>query len=103
MPRVRRGDSLYRVEWNKTEPTLIQYEVLTGTVLSIVVKDPSGKEHILVGKTVLSQFAVSPEKAVVGEFERIARDAVKHRRDALKAFRRVLQLGSLVPANSGKK
>ncbi len=97
VPRVRRGDMLYRVEWNKNEPVLIKYEVLTGTVLSIVVKDPAGKEQILVGKTLLSHFGVTPEKAVVGEFERLAHGAVKHRRDSGKVFRQILRLGNLMP------
>lgn len=100
VPRVRRGDVLYRVEWNKNDPVLARYDVVSGTVLSIVVRTSAGKEQILVGRNLMSQFAISPEQALVAEFERIAREALRHERDATRAFRQVLQLGSLLP---GKK
>ncbi len=103
VPRVRKGDFLYRVEWVRNEPVLEKFEVITGTVLSIVVRSDSGREQILVGKAVLGQYSVSPEKAVVAEFQNIARSALKHDRDSLKALKQILQLGVLIPEPSKKK
>lgn len=95
-PRASRGDTLYRVEWTKGKPSLCAYVVVTGAASSIVVRNPSGKEQILVGKTTLSQFDLTKEGAVARDFARIALDVVKVRVDAFKALNQSRMLSDLL-------
>jgi len=96
IPRFRRGSKIYRVEWNKQKPFVVEYEVETGSVLSIVVKDNKGREHIVVGKEMLQQFADTPQIAVAADFERICTDVIKHGSDTVGCLKSVVQLGDLI-------
>ena len=98
-PRFRRGSVVFRSGWNKQKPVLMKYTVETGSVLSIVVKDTSGKEQIIVGREMLRQFSESADDAIGLEFERIATDVVKHGKDATKCLQQAALLHSLL----GKK
>lgn len=99
IPRFRRGSVVYRVEWTKQKAQLVKYEVQTGSVLSIVIKDSSGKEQIIVGRETLKQFSEQPETAVLLEFERISIEVVKTGKDLAASLQQVMQLGPLM----GKK
>lgn len=99
IPRFRRSSVVFRVEWNKQKPVLMKYTVETGSVLSIVVKDTSGKEQIIVGREMLRQFSDSADEAIGLEFARIATDVVKHGKDARKCLQQAALLGDLL----GKK
>lgn len=99
LPRFRRASIVYRVEWKKQKAQLVKYEVQTGSVLSIVIKDSTGKEQIIVGRETLKQFSEQPDNAVLLEFERIAVEVVKTGKDLATSLEQSMQLAPLL----GKK
>lgn len=94
-PRAARGSSIYRVEWKKDTPHVVEYVVQTSATSSIVVHDSQGQEHILVGKQTLRQYGNTPEDAIYREFERLSTLVARNGANARQAMQQTARLGQL--------
>jgi hypothetical protein len=94
-PRAARGTSIYRVEWKKDAPSIVEYVVQASATSSIVVHDAEGHEHILVGKQTLRQYGNTPNDAVFREFERLATLVARNGADSRQALQQTVLLGQL--------
>ncbi|MCA9059634.1 MAG: hypothetical protein KDA85_14100 [Planctomycetaceae bacterium] len=95
-PRVKRGDTVYCVEWKKNKPTVVEFPVASAAHSSIVVLEPNGTEKILVGKQTLSRYAASNGDAVAKEFLRLAKQAQADEANAINVLKQVIALGALL-------
>ena len=95
-PRVIRGDSIYRVEWKKERPLLVQYSVQAAAASSMAVRDANGREQLLMGKEILQQFAKTPDDAIFKEFESIAEKVIKHGVERKQALARCAALAAIL-------
>lgn len=71
VPKVRRGDVVFRVEWKKDQPAVVRYKVHSAAVSSMVITAADGREENLMGKESLQHFGLSADDAVLREFSHL--------------------------------
>lgn len=94
--RPRRGQTIFRVEWKKDQPHLVPYVVETFASSSLAVRNPAGKEQVIIGVDALAQFGASLEDALSRDFLRIATAVVKTGSDSKKALSSAGKLAMLL-------
>ena len=94
--RPRRGQTIFRVEWKKDQPTVVPYVVETFASSSLAVRSPAGKEQVIMGVEALAQFGATQEDALSRDFVRIATSVVKTGTDSRKALSSVGKLATLL-------
>ena len=94
--RPRRGQTIFRVEWKKDQPTVVPYVVETFASSSLAVRTPAGKELVIMGVDALAPFGSSQEDALSRDFVRIATAVVKTGSDSKKALSSVGKLATLM-------
>ncbi len=94
--RPRRGQTIFRVEWKKDQPIVVPYVVETFASSSLAVRNPAGKEQVIMGVDALSQFGSTQEDALSRDFIRIATAVVKTGTDSKKALNSVGKLATLL-------
>jgi len=77
-PRVRRGDTVFRVEWKRDQPSVVRYSVHSAATSAIVIQDSAGREEILLGKESLRNFGITSTDAVCREFQNLASRVAKN-------------------------
>lgn len=94
--RPRRGQTIFRVEWKKDQPTVVPYVVETFASSSLAVRNPAGKEQVIMGVDALAQFGATQEEALGRDFMRIATTVVKTGADSKKALNHAGKLATLM-------
>ena len=94
--RPRRGQTIFRVEWKMDQPTVVPYVVETFASSSLAVRNPAGKEQVIMGVDALAQFGATQDDALSRDFVRIAKAVVKSGSDSKKALSSIGKLAVLL-------
>lgn len=96
IPRVKVGDTLYRVEWRQNEAVVLEYSLVSQSPGAFVVKGPSGNEERFAGKESLAQFALDEATAVERAFISLAGKVEDKEVKPLDAMRQTSMLAKLL-------
>ena len=94
--RPRRGQTIFRVEWKKDQPTVVPYVVETFASSSLAVRNPAGKEQVIMGNGDSALARTLTRDALSRDFVRIATSVVKTGTDSRKALGSVGKLATLL-------
>ncbi|MFM7056744.1 MAG: hypothetical protein ACKO2P_07445 [Planctomycetota bacterium] len=96
IPRVKVGDTLYRVDLRQNEAVILQYSLVSQSPGAFVVKGPSGNEERFAGKDSLAQFALDEATAVERAFIALASQVEDKQVKPLEAMRQTTHLAKLL-------
>jgi hypothetical protein len=96
IPRVKVGDTVYRVDWRKDEAVILEYTVVSQSPGTFVLAGKSGKEERFAGKDNLSLFALDEETAIERAFISLASKVEDKEVKPIDAMRQTSMLAKLL-------
>ena len=96
IPRVKVGDTLYRVELGQDDAVVRQYSLVSQSPGAFVVKDADGTEERFAGKDALAEFALDEATAVERAFIALAGKVEDKQVKPLDAMRQTTYLAKLL-------
>ncbi|MEY3173118.1 MAG: hypothetical protein RLZZ436_1032 [Planctomycetota bacterium] len=96
IPRVKVGDTLYRVDWKEENAVILTYTLVSQSPGTFVVKGPDGSEERFAGKENLALFALDEATAVERAFIWLASRVEDKEVKPLDAMRQTTMLAKLL-------
>jgi hypothetical protein len=96
IPRVKVGDTVYRVDWKEKEAVVLEYTLVSQSPGAFIVKGPSGTDERFAGKDDLALFALDKITAVERAFISIAGKVEDKEVNPLDAMRQTSMLAKLL-------
>jgi hypothetical protein len=96
IPRVKVGDTLYRVDWKNDEAVILEYTVVSQSPGTFVLAEKGGKEERFSGKENLALFALDEQTAVERAFISLASQVEDKEVKPLDAMRQTSMLAKLL-------
>ncbi|MEY2725904.1 MAG: hypothetical protein RLZZ458_1771 [Planctomycetota bacterium] len=96
IPRVKVGDTVYRVDWKKDEAVILEYTVVSQSPGSFVLSGKGGKDEKFSGKENLALFALDEETAIERAFISLAAKVEDKEVKPIDAMRQTSMLAKLL-------